>query len=114
VPLVSPSPNNSLVEILENKKQKYQSSSPLEFTQLMPNPALDNIFAKINSAKEMEVNLQILDARGKLMQTKQIKLNKGNNTIEINISDLPVGMYFLFTPELTGQEKGKRFMKVRG
>ncbi|MFK8005988.1 MAG: HYR domain-containing protein [Saprospiraceae bacterium] len=78
---------------------------------LVPNPASEYIFVKINSQKEELVNIQIFDARGTLVKIVSASLHQGLVFTEIEITDLPNGLYFVKIPE--GQKKHSQMKFVK-
>lgn len=58
---------------------------------IFPNPATDKITVPLNSVSPVQVS--VTDEHGKMMKTERISI-KGN-TISLNVSDLPIGMYLL-------------------
>lgn len=78
---------------------------------LLPNPASEFIYVKINSQKEETVNVQIFDARGTLAKTEVISLYQGLVFTEIDITDLPSGLYFVKIPEGQKQHSQMKFVK---
>jgi len=85
----------------------------LTLDKLMPNPAIATIFASIFSSMENEVEIQIMDARGVLVKSERVGVHKGNNTIELNINDLPSGFYMMYIPDAQQKQGMKRFIKSR-
>ncbi len=78
---------------------------------LVPNPASEFIFVKINSQKEEMATIQIFDARGILVKTVAASLHQGLVFTEIEITDLPSGLYFVKIPE--GQKKYSQMKFVK-
>ena len=95
-------PNNSFI----NEELKRPT-----LENLMPNPASESIFVKINSQKEEKVNLQIFDARGVLVKTVAVVLHEGLVFTELDITDLPSGLFFVKIPE--GQKKHSQMKFVK-
>ncbi len=78
---------------------------------LVPNPASEFIYVKINSQKEETVNVQIFDARGTLVKTEVVSLYQGLVFTELDITDLPSGLYFVKIPEGQKKHSQMRFVK---
>lgn len=85
----------------------------VKLKQVFPNPAERIIHVAVRSDLEKTIYLQVMDAQGMLVQRMQAEVFEGENTFDLDISNLPAGMYFLQMPELEGKEKGMRFVKVR-
>lgn len=66
----------------------------IDFFNFFPNPASDQLTFKINSTKNNKSILNIYSGIGSLIIKKEIHLIEGGNIFEINISELPIGIYF--------------------
>ena len=67
-------------------------------SQLMvyPNPVLEEtIFVKYSSVSKGNADLMIVNSLGQQVVRKSIKNLAGENTIDMNISELNEGMYFI-------------------
>lgn len=62
---------------------------------ISPNPATNLINVNIDSPIQEDFTMNILNVNGQLMQSQVWSLNKTDNRNEIQINDLPAGMYFL-------------------
>ncbi len=63
--------------------------------QIYPNPLRDQAWLLIPSDKANDTVLNIFDPAGKLVFSNAIQLQKGSNGINIDLSTLPSGIYFL-------------------
>lgn len=63
--------------------------------QIYPNPIRDQAWLLIPSDKANDTVLNIFDPAGKLVFSNAIQLQKGSNGINIDLSTLPSGIYFL-------------------
>ena len=65
--------------------------------QLAPNPASDllNISFDVEVVKNSRSQLSILSNTGTLIQQEQVPTVEGNNIYEVNIANLPQGIYYL-------------------
>jgi len=79
---------------------------------LVPNPAMDFIFVKINTPQAADVEIMIYDARGVLVKTERANLYRGLNSPRIDISDLPGGFYSIYIPQAQLKFATERFVKV--
>ncbi len=79
-------------------------------SNLYPNPAKDKITSSINVKEATSGEVLIYDSFGKLQLTKSIKLKKGINSIEMNVSKLKNGIYFITIKTETDLFKSK-FLK---
>ncbi|MGZ3866552.1 MAG: T9SS type A sorting domain-containing protein [Bacteroidia bacterium] len=61
-----------------------------------PNPASDVLIAEIESEKEFSLTCSLVNALGiEVRKEKKFDLIKGKNSLKMNISDLPEGIYIL-------------------
>jgi Secretion system C-terminal sorting domain/Fibronectin type III domain len=60
---------------------------------IAPNPAIEEFDVLFSFPQKSNVTLQLMDAYGKLILTEKITLQEGR--YNINIHDLPTGIYFL-------------------
>ncbi len=76
---------------------------------IYPNPASTQITISYQSG-DKEIRAEIIDTKGSLISTKNLKSSNGNYNEKINIEGLPYGMYFI---KLNGSKKSmtKAFIK---
>jgi len=79
---------------------------------LVPNPASDFIFVKINTPQEMEIEMLIYDARGVLVKTEKVNLYEGRNSLRLEVVDLANGFYSIYIPQAEIEFATQRFVKV--
>jgi hypothetical protein len=61
---------------------------------IYPNPAKDFINIEFNNLKKDELNVEIIDITGKIVKNcKYSNVNSENQTIKIDLSNLPDGIY---------------------
>ncbi|HET7116801.1 MAG TPA: T9SS type A sorting domain-containing protein, partial [Hanamia sp.] len=60
-----------------------------------PNPAHNVLSINIESGKQEKIELYICDVEGQILQRKPLDLFKGNNFINLDVSSLSRGSYFL-------------------
>lgn len=60
-----------------------------------PNPAIDFINVNIDSPIQEEFTMNVLNVNGQLIQSQIWDLDQADNRTEIQINNLPPGMYFL-------------------
>ncbi len=75
-------------------------------SDLIPNPASDHTQLIVDTDQDMDVNISLFDALGKLVSTQPAKIETGNNRFDINTSQLAVGTYNVIL-----QTQEKRFVK---
>ena len=99
--------NNTLITILDLEKDA------LEFMAIVPNPANQFVGVQLSSTEEIEVDIQIFDTRGVLVHSQQATLFDGLNGVEMNISSLAAGMYWINIPQAKRNHTVKKFIKIR-
>lgn len=62
--------------------------------EVFPNPALDEVFVKLESELSTSVVLQLVNAHGQTLETRRIGINPGITQEAIDLSNLAPGMYF--------------------
>lgn len=65
------------------------------FVTVQPNPVVNNATVLVTSTTEEMVQLRITDNTGRIVMSKNIRLVKGKNTLELNVNSLPSGLYYL-------------------
>lgn len=70
-------------------------------------PGKNRLQVKITAAEDARTTFVVINAAGTLSLTKVVKLNKGANTVYINLASLEPGTYFLkiVQPSRTRVEK---------
>jgi len=81
--------------------------------QLYPNPnVIENLTVEINSAEnEDQIQLIVLDAVGKHLQTQQVDIQAGMNKITVDTQALPSGTYFIKIVGITKLSAPLKFIK---
>ncbi|MFZ4797032.1 MAG: T9SS type A sorting domain-containing protein [Bacteroidia bacterium] len=62
---------------------------------MYPNPANENVSIVLNANQKSEGNVNLFDIKGAFIKSIKTKLDAGINNIELSLSDLPKGMYFV-------------------
>ena len=89
---------DGLVEGIATNRSSDFKSSQVELTQVYPVPAVNELNLVIESPEDITSTLYIYDVRGSLMNTINVNLVKGSNTIQIDISELGSGQHFMSDP----------------
>jgi hypothetical protein len=76
-----------------------------------PKPATDNLSLMVSLKQKEQLNLQIFNNAGTLVQTKAISLKEGSNIISIGVSNLPSGAYTLQVKGSATINQATRFIK---
>jgi hypothetical protein len=67
----------------------------LSIKNIYPNPVVNNLSATIVSSKQDHVHIYITDVSGNILMQNEQYLQKGNNTIQLNVSAMGPGSYFI-------------------
>ena len=108
IPCSSNLSNGNPLLLLPNNK----SGKP-DFINLVPNPANEYLGVQLNAEKELNIDIQIFNARGRLVKAINTDLFEGLNGIEIDIVDLPSGVYWIKVLQAQYYNSTKRFVKVK-
>jgi PKD repeat protein len=63
--------------------------------QLYPNPVANNATVQLNVHREGQITLSVYDAVGQLAHRETVNVNSGDNSIQLNTSNLRAGVYLL-------------------
>ncbi len=100
----SPYPNTSYYRLKQTDIDGHSSYSnveavsfaPAENTMtLVPNPASNTTSVTFSSQSEGGAILTISDLTGRVIDTRQLNVMKGNNTVMLNITNYANGLYFI-------------------
>jgi hypothetical protein len=84
----------------------------ITITSLYPNPAKNEIKVSIESPTAEKVTLLLTDLTGKTIQQKTTTLKSGSNLIDLNVTTLAQGTYFVKIICSNGCETGvTKFIK---
>ena len=72
-------------------------TEPVDGYSVYPNPAnsLLNIDLELENYQGDKVSIEVSDMNGKIIQSQSIQLNRGFNHIEMNLSEVPSGVYMI-------------------
>lgn len=79
--------------------------------KLSPNPVIDRTSLLVTSATAEDIELRILNFAGQPVYTKNMFLQKGFNSVTIDLSSQPAGMYVLELGNKNGQKQVIKFLK---
>jgi hypothetical protein len=68
---------------------------------LYPVPAQTDLNVVVKSDKSVKTDLQVLDMSGRIVLRTNTQINKGNNNIKLDVSQLPGGQYMLVSSDPT-------------
>jgi len=72
-----------------------KSFGKVEFDDLYPNPASNQVNLSLNLLKTAETAIEIIDMNGRVVQVRNLNLKSGQNTIALPVTNLENGIYFL-------------------
>ncbi|CAE7857974.1 unnamed protein product [Symbiodinium microadriaticum] len=87
----------------EEIEKNFQSSNAVVF-DLFPNPVSERLHLSLYVPNDQSTELVIRNLEGKTMFKEPIYLNKGTNTIDLNVKEIPEGFYLLQVPTESNQE----------
>lgn len=62
---------------------------------LFPNPSSGTVYLALKSQVKDELMYAIVNAQGQLMQQNSQVMGRGNNRLQLDLSDLPAGIYWM-------------------
>jgi type IX secretion system substrate protein len=71
-----------------------ETAKSLSSFELFPNPAKESTTIRINSPKAMESTLMLFNSIGEVVYKKDVFVSEGKNKIDLNLENLPAGVYF--------------------
>ena len=86
---------------------------PSTFSNVYPQPAANQVTLELQLEKELNTQVQVLDAAGNVLQTQYINLYEGFNQVPFDVSDLASGMYFINVEGLVAEDAKKQFVIVK-
>jgi hypothetical protein len=60
-----------------------------------PNPVLDNVNVTLQSDKNQNLSLRVVDYNGRVVRSQVVNATRGVNQITVNMSTLTKGMYVI-------------------
>ncbi len=83
---------------LNNKLSKGSKQVRTQIHNLYPNPVINELNLVVESAEERQAWIEIYNAQGQIQRRENSLLQEGINFLEIHLSDLPAGVYFVHLP----------------
>jgi hypothetical protein len=80
------------------------------FVSVYPNPVSDKAFLLINASNDETAQLRIVDNTGRTVSQRSITLTKGRNNFELNVSELPTGLYYI---DITGKTISQKIKLIK-
>ena len=92
--------SNQIYKVYLHQKASYVKKpelSSLDYFKpiVYPNPAFDNFVVEFNLSKPDEITVELIGQHAEILKTKKNRLQAGNQKIEVPISDIPDGTYFV-------------------
>ena len=87
------------------------ASKGIDVMNIAPNPVVNGGFnLKVSAAEKVQMQLQITDMQGRILQTQAVSLIAGFNSIPVNVKNLAAGTYQLFGNTVDGRTRVLRFV----
>ena len=83
------------VVVLASGAGLHEVSNGIDFVELFPNPADDEVNLKFTSANQKDVVFEIVDLTGKSIQKHLVKAAQGNNLVMFDTKNMAAGSYFV-------------------
>jgi trimeric autotransporter adhesin len=80
------------------------------FVSVQPNPVVNNATVLVTSTAEEMVQLRVTDNTGRVVISKNIRLVKGRNTLELNVNSLTSGLYYI---DITGKNINEKTKLIK-
>ncbi|MEM6380051.1 MAG: T9SS type A sorting domain-containing protein, partial [Bacteroidota bacterium] len=97
--------SNNAVEVIRTSTTSTSETESVDFINVYPNPATDLILVEYRGLEANRGQLQLFDIAGR--QVQQLSLAQGDDTIQLDVSNLPSG-YFLLRIESEGKVSTKK------
>jgi uncharacterized repeat protein (TIGR01451 family) len=83
------------------------------FTNVYPQPAGNDLTVEMNSDMDGTASVTIIDGHGKVVEKSSLQLSKGFNKLNLDITKLNSGMYYIIVDGLSAERLNKRFIVVK-
>lgn len=83
------------------------------FLSIYPNPASNNLTIKTVIPNSGKASLKFVNALGQVVYTKDLALNAGQNTIDLNVQDFAAGIYNVMLITENGSSSVKKLNLVK-
>lgn len=89
--------SNGIVDSFESVKLRTGTNEIIENNNFVmyPNPANENVIITLNATQKSEGNVNLFDMKGALVKSINTQLVAGMNSVNLSLTDLPKGMYFV-------------------
>lgn len=107
--VIEPAPDARIVS--SNKAMEAYSSDGVE-AQIYPNPSSDRINLKLNNDSNPIAQWRLTDASGKILEQESWVVPVGRQLLDIEVSHLQTGVYYLVLIDQEGKRETLPFAKV--
>jgi Zn-dependent metalloprotease len=83
------------VKFMEHSDVGVESFPISDYISVYPNPVIDLLSVNFFADKAQDIELQLLDLQGKVIQSKNEKASNGQNQFRLDLNTLPSGIYFI-------------------
>ncbi|MEL6718808.1 MAG: T9SS type A sorting domain-containing protein, partial [Bacteroidota bacterium] len=111
ITLNSTNRNNSASNIIVDPRSFEGTSVVVD--QIYPNPTVEIVNLELVSLEIADTEVQIINQYGQILQSVPTQIDRGHNRLQINVTDLPTGNYYLMIRGLEGFNSTRPFVKVR-
>jgi len=88
-----------------------QTAANVLQVELFPNPVVSNLNVTMELEKEAQYSLGIFGSNGQQISTQNFQGNAGNNRLNLDVNNLPVGTYRLLLQDEKGGKISRSFVK---
>jgi len=92
------------------RDQNVTGISSMLSSSLSPNPTHGQFKLEYRLESDEHFNIAILNLLGETIQQREVKSVRGNNTLDMDLSDYPAGVYFVRMRTATGIENVLRIV----
>ena len=92
--------------------QQDNSSEAISFNAVYPNPTNGLLNLEFESNRSGSFNLSIIGVKGNVVSTKTFELFAGENKVQLDLREIPIGMYHIKLPAEIKANQSSRFVKI--
>ena len=106
-----------IVAVDKTGKETYSNIVSIQFSisnsqfSIYPNPVKEQLNLQLSNAKAQNITIQVIDIKGRVLNTKQTLLNAGTNSLSLPVTNLSNGSYIVVIKGLDGTIGQKQFIK---
>ncbi len=80
--------------------------------KIFPVPTIDRLNVEYNSKSDDNISIEIINSNGAVMQMQTMNVLKGINVLQMELPDLPSGLYYIKLIDNKGHIQAKPFTKL--